>query len=181
MVYGGPWVPLWNCNFIMYSWGDIIPYIIYCANTVTADALVLFGFSNVMGRYVLQPFMWLFCQFVAEMTFSLLRDGYSVLLIPAFLWVKSAFLHRRVLQASPLRGWVPSSWLLGGTQGGTVLYIVYYIYECLRICFPLSAFLAFVIPLSPFFSPPFVYKMKASMGKSFCLCLFREDLNVWVK
>ena len=73
-------------------------------------------------------------------------------LIPAFLWVKSAFRYGGVLGAAPLRELGAHQLAPGGTRGGTVLYIVYYIYEHLSICFPVGAFLAFVISLSPFSS-----------------------------
>lgn len=165
----------------MYSWGDIIPYIIYCANTVTTDALVLFGFSNVMGRYVLQPFMWLFCQFAAEMTFSLLRDVYSRSLIPAFLWVNSAFLVRGC--------WGPVGLLLGGKGegmafcvAGTIyfytcrfkyVYLYMYVYRNMYVCVFPSICSSVSWVLSPF-SSPFLFTGEKPEKEGACVYVSSE-------
>lgn len=79
--------------------------------------------------------MWLFCQFAAEMTFSLLRDVYSRCLIPAFLWVNSAFLVRGC--------WGPVGLLLGGKGEGMAfcvagmmvfnIFLYTYIYVCVSV------------------------------------------------
>lgn len=72
-------------------------------------------------------------------------------LIPAFLWVKSAFRYGGVLGAAPLRELGAHQLAPGGTRGGTVLYIVYYIYEHLSISFPVGAFFGFCDFTFPFF------------------------------